>query len=444
MKKYKLGILLMFMVLAVMTKPYAQDLPAGSVGGGDSIDLGYVVGRVIQSYPAIQKAMEAINIADHNINLAHSAYYPEISASATYSRVGPIPSFEVPNIGEIKLFPDNNYSASLSYHQNLYDFGRSATKVELAKENRKMAESGWNLTKQMLALNTIRLYYSLVYLQDAIVIREQQSADLNELVEYTRKKYNTGSSTDFDLLNTRVRLSANESMITELKSARTSRLSELSSLLDSLLTDTSLFSKHLNVGQPVESKTELIDEALDNREEIRNAREKLAASRIRYRNVKTLNNPLLGAFASAGEKNGYVPEIDKIKFNYAAGITLNIPVYNGNREKENLAIAQSGIQAAQYDLDLAKRKITNEVVENYSDMEASLDKINRYQMQAGLAEKAYDLAKVNYKAGAITNLDLLTAETSLSESRLLLLKARIDFTVTIYRLRASVGEKLYE
>jgi len=64
-------------------------------------------------------------------------------------------------------------------------------------------------------------------------------------------------------------------------------------------------------------------------------------------------------------------------------------------------------------------------------------------LQLAQAEEAFSLAKINFKSGAITNLDLLDAETSVSESRLLLLKSNIDYNVSVYKLNIAVGNKMY-
>jgi len=64
-------------------------------------------------------------------------------------------------------------------------------------------------------------------------------------------------------------------------------------------------------------------------------------------------------------------------------------------------------------------------------------------MQLAQVKKAYSLAEINFKAGAITNLDLLDAGNSVSDSQLILIKARIDLSVCNYRFQAAVGRKLY-
>jgi outer membrane protein TolC len=43
----------------------------------------------------------------------------------------------------------------------------------------------------------------------------------------------------------------------------------------------------------------------------------------------------------------------------------------------------------------------------------------------------------------ITNLDLLDANTSVSESSLMLLKAKIDYVTSVYKLKAALGERIY-
>ncbi len=76
-------------------------------------------------------------------------------------------------------------------------------------------------------------------------------------------------------------------------------------------------------------------------------------------------------------------------------------------------------------------------------MNAAAKKINQYNLQLAQALEAYSLATISFNAGTITNLDLLDSNTAVSESRLLLLKARIDYTASIYKLKAALGERLY-
>jgi outer membrane protein TolC len=166
-------------------------------------------------------------------------------------------------------------------------------------------------------------------------------------------------------------------------------------------------------------------------------------ARTRLKVVQSQNNPSLNFVANGGIKNGYVPDINKIKANYMVGLRLSIPVLQGTRTKYNIMEARSSIESSLLETEITQRKISAEVMEQETGMATSLKKEVHSRLQLQLAEEALAQAQMNYKAGVITNLDLLDAATAVSESRLMLLKSRIDYVVSVYRLKASLGEQLY-
>jgi len=94
------------------------------------------------------------------------------------------------------------------------------------------------------------------------------------------------------------------------------------------------------------------------------------------------------------------------------------------------------------DIDLTSRDISTEVYQNETNLLASLKKIDQSNLQVKQAKEALDLAGISYKTGAITNLDLLDAETALEESRVNQLKARIEYAINVVRLNISVGKTI--
>ncbi|HEY4784558.1 MAG TPA: TolC family protein, partial [Bacteroidales bacterium] len=114
---------------------------------GDSLSLTQIMQVVIQSHPSIKEAEEAINIADAKIGMARSSYYPNVDASASYSRIGPVPTIEFPGLGNFQLYPQDNYSAAVNYNQVIYDFGKTKKSVGLENENKILAEKNADLAK---------------------------------------------------------------------------------------------------------------------------------------------------------------------------------------------------------------------------------------------------------------------------------------------------------
>ena len=78
-----------------------------------------------------------------------------------------------------------------------------------------------------------------------------------------------------------------------------------------------------------------------------------------------------------------------------------------------------------------------------NNIKSSLKKVERNELQLNQAQQAFTLAQTSFKAGYITNLDMLDAATSVSESKLVLLKSKIDYILNVYKLKAALGQRLY-
>jgi outer membrane protein TolC len=173
------------------------------------------------------------------------------------------------------------------------------------------------------------------------------------------------------------------------------------------------------------------------------AKEKTELEHLNYSVIKSANNPVINAFGSAGFKNGYSPDLNQLKGNFVVGVGVKVPLFDAKRTKNNLQISKSNLISSEFETEIAKRKITNEVVEAQSQIIAAKKKVEQFDIQLTHAMQAFDLAKVSYKTGVITNLDLLDSETAVSESRLQLLKSKLDQLVCILKLKVAVGKHIY-
>jgi outer membrane protein len=409
----------------------------------DTINLPDIIQQVIEKHPSVLEAAEALKIADAKINLSKTPYYPNIDLTATYSRIGPVPEIDLPNMGKFQLYPENNYATAINYRQNIYDFGKTSSRVDYEKENRKLVEQSLEQVKQNLSIRTVKICYLIVFLQEAIKIKKIQVQALEEHCNFIRKKMETGSATEFELLTTQVRLSGIETQEIDLEVVWKTQISVLNSLLG--LPDSTLnyIRPELEIPFLLPSKDSLVSFALNNRNEIKIAAEKEKLSQLKLEVTRKEYFPEFHAFASAGGKNGYVPELDKIKPNYVAGIGFSVPIYSASRTTNNIKISQSAATNASYEKEIAQREITDEVVEYYLKVTAAIQKVEHSKLQVEQAQKAFDMAELSYKTGVLTNLELLDANTAMSESKLLLLNSKIEYILSLYGLKMAVGEQLY-
>ena len=412
-------------------------------GTNDSIVLSNIIKIVLQQHPSIQEAEETIKAADVRINLAKTAYQPEVDASASYTRIGPVPSFDFPGIGKITMAPANNFLTSVNYHQNIYDFGKTAGEVAIENENRVLAGLTIDQIKQRLALTVVNSFYTLAYLQEAIFIKEKQINTLHAHLDFVNKKKETGSATQYEVLTTKVKISATENQKLDLEAAITIQQGALNILMGRPDNTPILAKPELTASfLPVQTDS-LLSYAFIHRDEVKISNEKINIAELRYKAIKTQMNPVFNAFASVGGKNGYIPNINTFTPNFAAGFGFRVPILDAYRSRNNLLLAKSAITSNTLETEVTKRSIINDVVENDANRIASIKKIAQYELQLTQAQEALGLAETSYQSGVITNLDLIDATMTVSESRLLLLKSKIDYSVSLYRLKMALGDRLY-
>ena len=409
----------------------------------DSLSLKSVIKQVISTYPSVKIAEEAIRNADSRIGLAKTGYNPIIDMTASFANLAPVTKLSFPGLGNFQLYPGNNYSASINFQQLVYDFGRTHQNIELENENKAIGEQTLEQVKEKLSLYTVSNFYTLLFLQAAIKIKDQQLEALNEHLEYIEKMMATGSATEYQVLTTKVKISIVESQKVDLTTAVTTQQASLNSLLGNLQSIRPVVKSELSVELPVIPSDSILPYAIRHRDEVLLNEKKSTLAELRYGMTRLQNKPYLSLQASGGAKNGYIPELNKLTPNYVIGLGLRVPLFDGMKNKYNLAQAQSAITSLSYESDFTKRNVSNEVYEAEAFMTAARTKVSQFELQVAQALKAYSLAEVSFRSGIITNLDLLDANTSVSESSLLLLKARIDYAASVYKLKAALGERIY-
>jgi outer membrane protein len=442
-KKYRQHILSAALIVIFSISANCQDNhgPA-SASQSDSLSLKSLIAEVISTHPTIKGAEEALKNADARIGLARTGYYPVVDAGANFSTIGPVMKFTIPDMGTFQLYPENNYSAIVNFRQVIYDFGRTRTNIDIENEGKIIGEKTLDQVRQKMALATINNFYTLAFLQHAIKIMDEQLSTLQAHLKYIETLKSTGSATDYQVLSTKVKISTEESQKSDLIAALAIQQAYLCSLTGKS-DRIPVVKEELDAPAPMTTCDSLLSFAYNNRDEMAINREKSVLAGLKYKLIKTLDKPIINFVATGGAKNGYLPDLNQLKANYAVGVGISIPIFDGMKTRYNLLQAKSAINSLNFEDEGTRRNITSEIKEAKEYIISAMQKEQQFKLQLEQAQKAYSLAETSFRSGTITNLELLDANTAVSESRLMLLKARIDYAASIYRLKTALGERLY-
>jgi outer membrane protein len=424
----KYGFLFGFGLLVFGQSGKTQSVP-------DTLRFQDVVNNVLQNNPLIKESGEKITSSELAVRLARTAYLPTFDINASYSRMAPIPAFDIPQFGHIQMYPDNSMSVSLDAHQLVYDFGKTGRTADLQETGKELATLSAEQLKQKLVLASANLFYSLVFLQAAKDITNEHLGTLKKHLKFIEDKQLTGSATQYEILSTRVKVSATETQFTEMETAYTIQLAHLNSLMGTDLKEIVLDNDTAKLGKQEPMDSSFIF-AAGHRDELLLGQKRKSMEEMNYDVIRTSNAP-------GGFKNGYLPEINKEQPNFIVGLSLRVPVFDGNRKHVKLQMADCSIKQSNYELENTTQQVHDEITESYSQLGLSEKKIEQSEILLQQAKEAYDHAEVNFREGVITNLDLFYAEDMLSDSKLTLLKNKIDYRLNLLKFKAAMGERLY-
>ncbi len=410
----------------------------------DTLNLEQAIQLAVSNHPLVERARQNIKVSQAQVGLANSNYYPDISGDANYTRIGPVSKITIPELGNFELFPANNWDIHVGINQTLYDFGRRSTGVDFAEANLKTTTDSLDFVKWNLAYQTASTFYLILILHQNIAVLDEQIAALNEHLDISQKRFQTGSATKLDILTTEVRVaSANSNRIDAVNALKTQEIN-LRQLIGyppdkpiDLLGDF--------VITPVTLKSDsLLAAAMSQRMEIRTFEDAEKSASLQVKLAGLSDKPTLSVGLISGLKNGYIPNLNQLKANYVATVNLQMSLFDGFRTRHNKEMADARLLGAEARTGDAKRRITAEVEQAISGTQASLNKINNAEVQVKRAEEALAMAQAQYNAGVVTNLDLLDAQTSLSEARLVYLRAKYDYVNNLNTLDRATGRKIWE
>jgi outer membrane protein TolC len=161
-------------------------------------------------------------------------------------------------------------------------------------------------------------------------------------------------------------------------------------------------------------------------------------------NFATLGNmPSLNIVLSYGLKNGYMPNLDALRGNWVTGVGISVPIFNGFRTSANEEEADANLKVSEENTSRVKKDITSEVQQAVEDLQIKVTKVATTKIQVNYAEESILRANIQYKNGVATNLDLLDAEDSLAQARLLYLRAIYEAILSNYDLKKAVGDVIW-
>lgn len=392
-------------------------------------------------FPKIKEVENTVETAKQRLAIAKNNL-PVVDANASYNFVEPkivLPLEVNGKVQDFQFAPVHNFNANVSGSYTLFDFGRLKANIEKSKDDIKYAEHNTDFAKNQLANQVTNIYYNIIYFQKAIEIEDSVMAYLNDNKRIVESKLRNGDAIKLDLLSIQSQLDAEQNRKVDLQNY----LQKQQNLLQYTTGGNSTAGASFDFEIPLKAVAEALTDAQINNPEFLLANDKVKQSQNEITIARLGTKPAVNIGANTGFKNGYVPNVNEMKFNYAAGISLKLPIYDGNRTKQQVKLSETVLTQNKLAIETLNSNYKRDIQQALIDIQSNQERISNTKGQIEQAQTAQALAASRFKNGVGTNLEITNASTNVERAQFSKLQYEYQLCLAKVELVRLVGYKYW-
>jgi outer membrane protein len=407
----------------------------------------------LQQNATILKAQNDLEASCGVVVQTRAVVLPQVQATGQYKDTDPYAIESFPGTSD----PNQNWNAGVQIVQTIYEGGKLIAAVHAAKITKEQALAQYQTTVADTLLSTREAYYDVLLAAQQITVHEASVNLLQKELEDQQSRYNAGTVPKFNVLRAEVSV-ANErpNLIQARNNYRIAKNNLVNSLGYNLprevwediplnLIDT-LDAVPYQVRLP-----DAIQQALGNRTELVALRKTEELQKLNIVDARSGYKPTVQLFAGYNwynaqftQQTNTVPELDQDIHGWNAGAQLNWDIFDGLLTHGKVIQAKALYERAKTDLADESRLIELEVRTAYSDFIEAQEVLDSQKTVVAEAEESLREAKARSEAGTGTQLDVLDAETSLTQARTTQIQALHDYATARAKLERAIGEDMVE
>jgi len=302
----------------------------------------------------------------------------------------------------------------VSYELDL--FGRVRRSIEASRADAQAAAAARDGLKVTIAAETTRAYAQVCALGEEIAVARHSLAVVSREAEITAERHEAGANSEFDLVRAEGLVAQVRSTIPPLEGQRRSALFELTELLGRAPQHAPAEAEACVDPPRLKSLIPVGDGAslLQRRPDVRQADQRLAAATARIGVAVADLYPritLSGFYGGAGTTTASLTAERGLVWGVGPSIAWTFPNQAAPRARVRQAKAAAAGALAGFDSAVLQAlKETEKALATYG---SDLDRRQDLALAQDRARRAFEIARGEFVAGSLPNLDLLTTEQTL-------------------------------
>ncbi len=392
-------------------------------------------------------AEKELDRAHGEIISARSGALPDISLSGRYTRNIKIPELFI--AGEkIPLGLDNEFDLSLSISQPLYVGGKVGAALKIAKYYEHYSHEKLREAKSTVVFSAESIFYAAVLAESNLEVVQKAFDQLSYNLDVVEKNYKQGMVSEYERLRARVEKANLEPQLIAAQSDVNLAQKRLKSFLGLPLEEKVTLAADLSDTAVVDlpALDSLISAALGNRPEMAEAEleKNVYDKAIRIAKggwlypVLSLNT----TYDVTGSSNSLRWDAQSIAKSWTASMIISVPLFDGGKTIGEVRKSRVDYYQATLKVQQAKDDIRLEVEQAYDNINMSKKALDTQRETIAQAEEGMRIANIRYQSGVGTQLEVLSAQTALTDARTNLARATYNYRLAKSALKKAIGGEI--
>lgn len=427
----KVLVFVFLLIFTICPDSFSQNSPAFDI----NLTLTDTILIAFKNNKDIQMQEAEISVAKADVLGAISPFLPQVNFKAGYTRNDKVLAENIFSGYE------NDNSAGVYISESVYSGGANTANLKKAELSLEAQKETLRAKKMDVEFDAKRLYYGLLLAYENERISRETLDQAIAHYENVKQMYKNGTASRFDLLQSGIQVSLLEPNLVKAKNEIDSLKADLNKLLGR------------KVDFPINIKEKLSYSFIGINE---NEFLKMAYLRRPEMQLKSLGIDI-DKWEIKMAKSGYRPQIDlsggltyrsdnlgdmftRKQGNWNAGISVNIPIFEGFSTKAKVDAARARYAQAKIDKDNLIDAIAVEVRKACLNLKESASIIQSQRSNVQEAREALRIAEVSFRNGVAINLDVLDSQVSLAQIQTNLASGIFDYLMALAYLDRSIGK----
>jgi len=349
-------------------------------------------------------------------------------------------------LGRFQFGQTESWDVGVRVVQSVYEGGRMGSAVRSARLTQDAAVQQYRTALLDTFLDVRLAYYGALLALEQIGVQEASVKLLERELLDNQRRYDAGSVPRFNVLRAEVELANAKPRLIRARNAWRNGKTLLAYLLGYRVPDHVTEEVPLQLSDKLDAAPFDIDLgralslAQEQRTELKSLR---AAEKLRKEGVVTARagqRPRLQVFAGYGARRSQFGEdLGAELHGWNAGVQATWNFFDGRLTRGRIVEAKALAEQAEVQVEDLSRRISVEVRTAYSNFLEAQEVLASQKKVVEQATEALRLATARSEAGSGTQLDVLSAQTALTEAATTQNLATHDYMVALSRLQRAVG-----